>query len=114
MTVENIIHSLEELERQVEKSPSFIPGADVWVVERDAEGIACEVSGYMFLAEVAGFIIASSYINDLESIEDTLAYHAEKTVENYDTDLAVFPIADAYKEQADAESVLETEAARND
>ena len=50
MTVENIIHSLEELERQVEKSPSFIPGADVWVVERDAEGIACEVSGYMFLA----------------------------------------------------------------
>lgn len=27
-------------------------GAEVWVVERDEEGIACEVSGYIFLAEV--------------------------------------------------------------
>ena len=37
-------------------------GAEVWVVERDEEGIACEVSGYMFLAEVAAVQVDESYM----------------------------------------------------
>lgn len=55
-------------------------GSEVWVVERDEDGIACEVSGYMFLAEVHDFVIASSYINGMEHIEGILAYHAQETV----------------------------------
>ncbi len=85
------------------------PGTEVWVLERDEDGTSCEVSGYMFLAEVCDFVIASSYINGMEHIEGILAYHAQKTVENYDTNLVVFPAVDCFttKEAAFAERDLE-------
>lgn len=84
-------------------------GAEVWAVERDKSGVACEVSGYMFLAEVAGFVIASSYINGMEHIEGILAYHAQETAENYDTDLAVFPAEDCWPTQEAAHAALNSE-----
>ena len=84
-------------------------GAEVWAVERDESGVACEVSGYMFLAEVAGFVIASSYINGTKHIEGILAYHAQETVENYDTDLAVFPAKDCWPTREAAHAALNSE-----
>ena len=84
-------------------------GAEVWAVERDESGVACEVSGYMFLAEVAGFVIASSYINGMEHIEGILAYHAHETAENNDTDLAVFPAEDCWPTQEAAHAALNSE-----
>ena len=89
-------------------------GAEDWVVERDEDGNACEVSGYMFLAEVAGFVIASSFINDLERLESTLAYHAQETAENYDTDLAVFPAVDCWPTQEAAHAALAEEKGENE
>lgn len=74
----------------------FTPGQRVYVVERDEDGTACEVSGYMFLAKAADAVILSSFINDLETVEDTLQYHIEQTAEDYDTHLAVFPASDLY------------------
>lgn len=75
----------------------FTPGEPVYVVERDEDGNACETSGYMFLAKSADAVILSPYINDLDTLEETLEYHIEQTAEDYDTHLAVFPAADCYE-----------------
>lgn len=92
-----------------EQPAKFTPGEEVWIVERDEDGNACEVSGYVFLAEVAGAVILTPYINDLEDLEDLLDYHIEETATNYDTDLAVFPTADCYTDQEAAEAALKAE-----
>lgn len=92
-----------------EKPAKFTPGEAVWVVERDENGDACEVSGYVFLAEVADAVILTSYINDLEYLEDLLDYHIEETRDNYATDLAVFPADDCYTDQEAAEAALKAE-----
>ena len=92
----------------------FNPGESVWIVERDEDGNACERSGYMFLAEVADAVIVTSYINDLESLEDTIAYHIEQTAEDYDTHLSVFPVDDCYADREEAEAALKTEMGEED
>lgn len=89
--------------------PEFTPGQSVYVVERDEDGNACETTGYMFLAKSAGAVILSSYINDMETLEETLQYHIEQTAEDYDTNLAVFPASDCYETLHQAETALEKE-----
>lgn len=91
------------------KPQEFAPGERVYVVERDEAGNACEVSGYMYLAKAADAVILSPYINDLETLEETLEYHIEQTAEEYDTHLAVFPAADCYATHPQAEMALITE-----
>lgn len=81
-------------------------GTEVWILERDACGEPCGVSGYMFLAEVGNFVILTAYINDLECLEETMAYHAEGTAENRDTALAVFPVGDCFTTREDAYTAL--------
>lgn len=95
--------------KKEEVRQTFTPGEEVWVVERDVDGNACEVSGYVFLAEVADAVILTPYINDLEDLEDLLDYHIEETRGNYDTDLAVFSAYDCYTDQEAAEAALKAE-----
>lgn len=90
------------------------PGEEVWVVERDEGGNACEYSGYVFLAEAAGAVILTAYINDLEDLEELLEYHIEQTAEDYDTHLAVFPTSDCYTSREEARAALEQEKAEED
>ena len=78
-------------------------------MERDEESIACEVSGYMFLAEVADFVIASGYVNGMTHIEGILACHAQETAENYDTNLVVFPAVDCWPTREAAHAALAAE-----
>ena len=85
------------------------PGEEVWVVERDECGNACEFTGYVLLAEVAGAVILTPYINDIEDLDGLLEYHIEQTAENYDTDLAVFPASDCYGTKEEAKNALEAE-----
>lgn len=89
--------------------PEFKPGQSVYVVERDEDGNACETTGYMFLAKSADAVILSSYINDLETLEETLLYHIQQTAEDYDTHLAVFPASDCYETLDQAEKALAKE-----
>ncbi len=88
-----------------------IPGDSVWIVERDENGEAYDVSGYMFLAEVDDYVILSAYINDYDDLRSTMDYHATETVENYDTDLAVFSASDCYPTREEAEAALKKENA---
>ena len=86
------------------------PGSDVYIVERDECGAVFEVSGYMFLAQVGHAVIVSAFINDYETVEETLEYHIEETATNYTTDLAVFPADDCYDDREDALAALRDEA----
>lgn len=88
----------------------IVPGNEMWVVERDECGKPTDVSGYMFLATSGDYAILSAWINDLKSAEDTLAYHAQETADNFDTDLAVFPLEDCYATQDEAHAALDGEA----
>lgn len=82
------------------------PGTEVWVVERDEDGCAADVSGFMLLAKAGDAVILTAYINDLENVQDTLAYHMNETAENYYTNLAVFPTDDCYTTREEAEEAL--------
>lgn len=88
---------------------SFRAGDCVYVLERDECGTACDVSGYMFLAEVGGRVIVTPYINDMDDLNGILEYHVEETAENYDTDLAVFPAEDCWPTQEAAHAALTEE-----
>ena len=86
----------------------FIPGLPVWVIERDEDGYASDVTGYVFLAQCEEVVILSSYINDCD-FEDILAYHVQCTAEDYDTHLCVFPADDCYSSQEECEVAFEAE-----
>lgn len=75
----------------------FTSGSDIYVVERDDCGEPTDVSGYMFMAIVGRAVIVSPFIDGLESLEETIDYHIKETAENYDTDLAVFPLNDCFQ-----------------
>ena len=87
-------------------------GDEIWVVERDEDGIADCVSGYVFLSKTNGAIIASSYINDYD-LKGMIAFHIRETAENYDTDLAAFPEEDCFLTKEEAEQALEKESESN-
>ena len=99
---------LDAARKQVETEKRGLhPGDEVWVIELDEDYVPCAVSGYMFIAYSDGFVIASGYINDLEDLTSTLRYHAKETVENYDTDLSVFPSKYCYSSKKDAHDALD-------
>lgn len=78
----------------------FAPGMPVWVIERDEDGSADEVGGYVFLAHVEGVVILSSYVTDYD-FPGILAYHVQCTSEDFDTHLCVFPEEDCYVSKDD-------------
>lgn len=85
---------------------NYEPGSQVFILERDKNGEAVDVSGYMFVAQVGDYAIATPYINDLETIEETMEYHKDDTAEYYHCDLSVFPLADCHADRAGAEALL--------
>lgn len=88
----------------------FSPGMAVWVIERDVDGTAIEVNGYVFLAHVEGVVILSSYVMGYDFL-GILAYHVQCTAEDYETHLCVFPDEDCYvsKDDCVADFKLEQE-----
>lgn len=79
-------------------------GTKVWVIERDCDGDPCDVAGYMFIASACGVAIVSPYINDAETIEETLAIHLAHTADEYYSFFSAFLLDDCYltKEAAEA------------
>ena len=93
---------------------NFTPGCNVWIVERDEEGCPVGVAGCMFVTDVLGYAILTSYINDLETIEETLEYHEQECWENYDTDLVVARLSDCYSCKEFAEEAMREEVGDSD
>ena len=92
----------------------FEPGQEVWIVERDEDGEAHEVGGYVFLAEVAGYAILSPYVNDHGDLEYLLDYHRRDTCMDYDADLPVVYLDDCYPSQMAAHHALDEEVGEDD
>lgn len=82
-------------------------GETVWVVERDETLTPIEATGLLFLAEVKGYVIATSFPYGYELVEDQLEYFAEQTREEFCEDLRVYPVADCYTSLADASKEVE-------
>lgn len=97
--------------RQNEARPTFVPGGMVWVVERDEDGNAIAVTGLIFVAEVAGAVIATPKVYGREGLEEVMKYHIEETASNDCTELSVYPAKDCYLRRSDAkkEFAAETE-----
>lgn len=82
-------------------------GEEIWVIERE-DGEAIDVLGCMFLAQSKGCVIATSYINDYD-LDETIEYHINKTQDNLDTNLMVYPAEDCYMTREEAEQALKGE-----
>lgn len=87
----------------------FEPGQPVWVVERDDDGDAYDVSGYIFLAEVADHAILFPYVNEQSDMEYLLNYHRRETNADYDTDLLVVLLSDCFASKTAAHHALDEE-----
>lgn len=83
----------------------FKAGDLVWVIERDEDGCATDVSGYLFLAQCEEVVVLSSYVNDYD-FEGILEYHIQCTAEDYDTHLCVFPAEDCYPSREECEAAF--------
>ncbi|MDO4989333.1 MAG: hypothetical protein Q4E45_02395 [Eubacteriales bacterium] len=82
-------------------------GDTVWVIERDEELVPGGVIGLLFLAEVAGYVIASAFPYGYELLEDQLEYFAEKTRQAFEDELKVYPSADCFASHEEAAAAME-------
>lgn len=87
------------------------PGAVVWALERDRTGAAVDFSGYMFLAQTRGSVVATPFVNDMEDVRGTLDYLEKDTRLNDYVDLVVYPASDCYFTREGAEAALKKEEA---
>ena len=87
----------------------FVPpceiGEEIWFVDRNESGEPIDITGAVFLAQSKGCIIATSYINDYD-LTETIEYHINRTQDNYDTNLLVYPIEDSYVTKEEAKRAL--------
>ncbi len=88
------------------------PGDPVSVIERECEseydelGDPIDVSSYMFIAIVGEYVIATPWIDDFDTPEETLSYFAKQTAVESSSDLVVIPIADCYASYEEATANL--------
>ena len=87
----------------------FAPGSDVWIVERDEDGEATEVSGYVFVASVSGVAIVSPSINGCSDLDFILDDFVKETARSFSGDFSGYPISDCYASHEDAEAALRRE-----
>lgn len=87
----------------------FAPGSEVWIVERDEDGEATEVSGFVFVVSVSGVAIVSSSINNCSDLDFILGDFVEETASSFSGDFSGYPISDCYKSHEEAEAALRRE-----
>lgn len=96
---------------------NLIPGDTVYVVHNDHYCSGSGISGFMFLANVNNYVIASCFANCSENLfancpgtlSETLQYNADETQEEGYTELVVFPEKSCYFSREDALAALELE-----
>ena len=109
-------YDLDELREMVQAKregrcvvQKFAPGSEVWIVERDEDGEAAEVSGFVFVVSVSGVAIVSPTINDCSDLDFILSDFVEETASSFSGDFSGYPISDCYKSHEEAEAALRRE-----
>lgn len=104
-------YDLDELKEMVQAKregrcvvQKFAPGSEVWIVERDEDGEAAEVSGFVFVVSVSGIAIVSPSINGCSDLDFILSNFVEETASNFSGDFSGYPISDCYKSHEEAEA----------
>ena len=92
----------------------FAPGSEVWIVERDEDGEATEVSGFVFVVSVSGVAIVSPTINDCSDLDFILSDFVEETASSFSGNFSGYPISDCYKLYEEAEAALRREQDDNE
>lgn len=87
----------------------LVPGDTVYVVHDDNYCSGSGISGFMFLANVSHYVIASCFVNHLKTLPETLRYYADEVQEEGYTELVVFPEKMCYSSRDDALAALELE-----
>ena len=88
---------------------NLVPGNTVWVVHDDGYCSGSGISGFMFLANVSHYVIASCFVNHLKTLTETLRDYADEVQEEGYTELVVFPEKSCYSSRDDALAALEIE-----
>ena len=102
--------ALEPTPEALRQSAQFHAGDTVWVLTRDEDGVPDDVDGYMLLAVAGNAVIVTSFVDDRDDLDSTLAYHIRETAVNFDSDLAVFPLSDCYAVYEAARAALDVES----
>lgn len=98
----------------MKKKLTMQPGETVWAVERDEDLVPVEVAGFLLLAQLQGYVIAAAEPYGYDDLWDQLCYFAEETRRGLNEELMVFPAADCYATQEEAEAALEKEVEENE
>ena len=88
---------------------NLVPGNTVYVVHDDDYCSGSDVSGFMFLANVNHYVIASCFVNHLKTLPETLRHYADEVQEEGYTEFVVFPEESCYSSRDDALAALELE-----
>ena len=96
-------------ERDAAVKQEFIPGGNVWIVERDEDGEATEVSGYVFVASVSGVAIVSPSINGCRDLDFILGDFVKETARSFSGDFSGYPISDCHESYEEADAALRRE-----
>ena len=109
-------YDLDELKEMVQAKregrcvvQEFIPGGEVWVVERDEDGEATEVSCFVFVVSVSGVAIVSPSINGYSDLDFILYDFVAETAGSFSGDFSGYPISGCYKSYEEAEAALQGE-----
>ena len=76
--------ALETTPEALRQSAQFHAGDTVWVLTRDEDGVPNDVDGYMLLAVAGNAVIVTSFVDDQDDLDSTLAYHFYKCTEEGD------------------------------
>lgn len=91
----------------------FTPGDDCWIIERDEDSEAYDLSGYVFVAHIPGYVIVTPTLNGYNDLEYIMDDHVDETAEAGYSQLAVYLDDDAYATRKEAKSALEREKRMN-
>lgn len=98
---------LEELEAYRAAETPFSPGGECWVVERDEDGAAYEISGYIFVAQIPGYTIVTPSLNGHNELDYIMSDHVDQTAQIGHGWLAVYPESDTYATREEAKTAME-------
>lgn len=88
----------------------FLSGQEIWIVERDDDGVAYEVSGVVFITKVVGqqniYAIVSPYIGDSSDIDCIME---DSMNDDLTADFMVILFEDCFETQEEAHDKLELE-----